>query len=179
MITQIARVSPETASARVAESFAAIKAKFGAVPDMFRALANSPAALDGYFAFAGALSGGTLGAKIAEAIALASANRHGCEFCAAAHGQLAKGAGLSTTDIAMAREAKSLDAKTQAALDLARAFWDNAGRDAQGAVATAKKAGLSDGDIAEIAAYVALNVYTNFFNNLARVEPPASWKSAA
>lgn len=178
-MTQIARIAPETATGRVAETFATIRGKFGAVPDMFRALANSPAALDGYFAFAGALSAGALGAKIAEAIALASAQRHGCDFCSAAHGQLAKAAGLSAAEIASARDAKSPDAKTQAALDLARAFWDNAGRDAQGAVGAAKKAGLSDGDIAEIAASVALNVYTNFFNNLAQVEPPAAWKAAA
>lgn len=175
----IVRIASEAATGRVAETFATIKGKFGAVPDMFRALANSPAALDGYFAFAGALSGGTLGAKTGEAIALASANRHGCEFCAAAHGQLAEGAGMSAAEIALAREAKSLDAKTQAALDLARAFWDNAGRDAQARVLAAKKAGLSDGDIAEIAAHVALNAYTNFFNNLAQIEPPASWKAAA
>lgn len=176
---KIARIAPETATGRVAETFATIEGKFGAVPDMFRALANSPAALDGYFAFSGALSAGTLGAKTAEAIALASANRHGCAFCAAAHGQLAKGAGLSSAEIAFAREAKSLDAKIQAALDLARAFWDNGGRDAQARVVAAKKAGLSDGDVAEIAAHVALNVYTNFFNNLAEIEPPASWKAAA
>lgn len=178
-MSPIARLRDDQAQGPVAAAFAAIKSKFGAIPDMFRALANSPAALDGYFAFSGALAKGSLGAKTAEAIALASANRHGCEFCAAAHGQLATAAGMAAAEIALAREAKSLDAKTQAALDLARSFWDNAGRDAQAAVADAKKAGLSDGDIAEIAAYVALNVYTNFFNNLAGIEPPAAWKAAA
>jgi AhpD family alkylhydroperoxidase len=178
-MSPIARLRDDQAQGPVAAAFAAIKGKFGAVPDMFRAMANSPVALDGYFAFSGALAKGSLDARTAESIALASAKRHGCDFCSAAHGQLAKGAGMSAAEIALAREAKSLDAKTQAALDLARAFWDSAGRDAQGAVHEAKRAGLSDGDIAEIAAHVAINVYTNFFNNLALIEPPASWKAAA
>jgi uncharacterized peroxidase-related enzyme len=178
-MTTIARVSDTQAQGAVADAFASIKGKFGAVPDMFRAMANSPAALDGYFAFAGALGKGTLGAKTAEAIALASAERNGCEFCAAAHGQLAKAAGLSAAAIAAARTARSDDAKIQAALDVARAFWDKRGHGADETLAAAKRAGLTDGEIAEIAGFVALNVYTNFFNTLAKVEPPASWKNAA
>jgi uncharacterized peroxidase-related enzyme len=175
----ITRLTDAQAQGAVAETFAAVKAKFGAVPDMFRALANSPAALGGYFAFSGALAKGTLGAATAEAIALASAARHGCDFCAAAHGQLAKGAGLTAADIVSARKGQAQNARIQAALDLAAVLWAGQGKDADTAVAAAKSKGLSDGDIAEIAGHVALNIFTNFFNNLAHIEPPAAWRAAA
>jgi hypothetical protein len=33
-------------------------------------------------------------------------------------------------------------------------------------VSTAKAAGLGDGEIAEVVAHVALNIFTNYFNNL-------------
>lgn len=178
-MTPIARIADAQAQGAVAETFAAVKAKFGAVPDMFRALANSPAALDGYFAFSGALAKGTLGSAASEAIALASAARHGCDFCAAAHGQLAKGAGLTAADIASAREGRASDTRRQAVLDLAAALWAGHGKNADAAVASAKAKGLTDGDIAEVAGYVALNIFTNFFNNLAHVVPPAAWRNAA
>jgi len=37
-------------------------------------------------------------------------------------------------------------------------------------VETVRRAGFSDGEIAEIIAHVALNIFTNYFNNTAEVE---------
>ena len=35
---------------------------------------------------------------------------------------------------------------------------------------TVRRVGFSDGEIAEIIAHVALNIFTNYFNNTAEVE---------
>jgi alkylhydroperoxidase family enzyme len=37
-------------------------------------------------------------------------------------------------------------------------------------VEAVRRAGFSDGEIAEIIAHVALNIFTNYFNNTAEVE---------
>jgi hypothetical protein len=53
---------------------------------------------------------------------------------------------------------------------------------AAGALEAARKAALSDGEIAEVIANVGLNVFTNYFNNVAEVEidfPEVSLKQSA
>src|SRR5262245_41399747 len=63
--------------------------------NLFKALANSPAALNGYVAFAGALNRGVLTAAEREAIALTTAQLNGCAYCLAAHTALGMKAGLT------------------------------------------------------------------------------------
>ena len=68
---------------------------FGATPNMFRAVANSPAALQSMWAAFGALGGGVVGAALGEQIAVAVANRNACDYCLAAHTALGRKAGVS------------------------------------------------------------------------------------
>jgi len=49
-------IDPSTASGKAKELLDAVKAKLGVVPNMMRTLANSPAALEGYLSFSGALA---------------------------------------------------------------------------------------------------------------------------
>ena len=77
------------------EILAQIHKAFGATPNMFKAVANSPAALKSMWGSFGALGSGTLGAKLGEQIAVAIANRNRCEYCLAAHTVLGKGPGAS------------------------------------------------------------------------------------
>ena len=63
----------------------AIHGAFGATPNMFRAVANSPAALKSMWSAFGALGGGVIAAKLGEQIAVAIADRNACEYCLAAH----------------------------------------------------------------------------------------------
>ena len=58
-----------------------VKAKLGSVPNLFRLLAVSPAALEGYLGLSGALGKGTLDARTRERIALAVAEFNGCGYC--------------------------------------------------------------------------------------------------
>src|ERR1700676_633358 len=60
------------------------------VPNLFRLVANSPAALEGYLGLAGALSKGALPAPTRERIALAVAEINGCNYCLSAHTYLGK-----------------------------------------------------------------------------------------
>jgi alkylhydroperoxidase family enzyme len=63
-----------------------------------------------------------------------------------------------------------LSPRNAAALQFARELVAKRGRATDGNVETVRSAGFSDGEIAEIIAHVALNIFTNYFNNTAEVE---------
>lgn len=134
--------------------------------NIFRGMANSPAVLDAYLKFSGALKQGKLPEKTREALALAVGQANKTEYCLSAHTMIGKGAGLDEASIRDARKCKSSDPKTAAALTLARQLTDKRGNVSDAEVSAAKAAGLSDGEIAEVVAHVALNIFTNYFNNL-------------
>ena len=141
-----------------------IHGAFGATPNMFRAVANSPAALQSMWAAFGALGGGTLGAKLGEQIAVAVANRNACEYCLAAHTALGRKAGANADEMAAAQIGRAADARTQAALRFALQLVEQRGQVASADVQAVRDAGFSDEEVVEILAHVALNLFTNYVN---------------
>jgi uncharacterized peroxidase-related enzyme len=136
----------------------------GATPNMFRAVANSPAALKSMWASFGALGTGVLGAKLGEQIAVAVANRNACEYCLAAHTALGKKAGASGDELLAAQLGQSDDPKTQAALRFALKLVSDRGQVSGAEVQGLREVGFSDEAIVEILAHVALNLFTNYVN---------------
>jgi alkylhydroperoxidase family enzyme len=53
---------------------------------------------------------------------------------------------------------------------LASEILESRGNVTDAELAAARQAGITDGEIAEVVAHVALNVLTNYFNVLARTE---------
>ena len=141
-----------------------IHAAFGATPNMFRAVANSPAALNSMWGAFGALGAGTLGAKLGEQIAVAVADRNACEYCLAAHSALGRKAGASAEEMTDAQTGHSADPKTQAALQFALKLVDARGQVTQADVQGLRDVGFSDEAVVEILAHVALNLFTNYVN---------------
>ncbi|MFE9812794.1 carboxymuconolactone decarboxylase family protein [Streptomyces sp. NPDC005227] len=62
-----------------------MKKSIGSVPNMAKAMANSPALLKGWMALSGALAGGDLPAPVRERLALACAEYNRCTYCLSAH----------------------------------------------------------------------------------------------
>lgn len=141
-----------------------VQKAFGATPNMFKAVANSPAALQSMWAAFGALGQGTLGAKLGEQIAVAIANRNRCEYCLAAHTVLGQNAGLSAADMAAAQVGQSSDPKTAAALAFALKVVEQRAQVSDADVANLHEVGFQDEQVVEILAHVALNLYTNYIN---------------
>ena len=131
---------------------------------MFRLLAASPATLEAYLSYNRALSHGALPAKIHEQIALVAAETNGCDYCASAHTALGKHAGLSQDDITKALEGRAADPKADAAVRFAKLLLEKRGGISDSDFNRVKQAGLSEAEIAEIVAHVAINVLTNYFN---------------
>lgn len=141
-----------------------IHAAFGATPNMFRAVANSPAALKSMWGAFGALGGGTIDAKLGEQIAVAVADRNACEYCLAAHTALGRKAGASADEMRDAQAGESADARTQAALRFAVKVVEQRAQVGEADVAALRAAGFSDEQVVEILAHVALNLFTNYVN---------------
>jgi uncharacterized peroxidase-related enzyme len=141
-----------------------IHAAFGATPNMFRAVANSPAALRAMWGAFGALGGGVLPARLGEQVAVAIANRNACEYCLAAHTALGRKAGASAQEMSEAQDGRSDDPKMAAALRFTLAVVERRGQVEAGEVEALRSAGFDEGEIVELLAHVALNLFTNYVN---------------
>lgn len=149
----------------------AVNQQLGSVPNLFRLVANSPAALEGYLGMSGALGKGTLPAPTRERIALAVAEINGCSYCLSAHTYLGKNlAKLDDTEIAANRSGTSNDPKAAAAVRFAAKVTHVRGRVSDEDVQAVRMAGYSDEQIVEIVQHVALNTWTNYINEVARTE---------
>ena len=157
--------------------------KLGSVPNLFRVIANSPAALEGYFGLAGALSKGRLDARTHERIALAVAEINGCSYCLSAHSYLARRvAKLDDAELTANRNGASNDPKADAAVRFAANVVRKRGHVSDADVAAVKQAGFDDAELVEIVAHVALNTLTNYVNEVALTEidfPAVSPRKAA
>ncbi len=167
---RINKVDPNNVPARTTELLSAVKASMGGVPNIIGTMAQSATVLDSYLGFSGTLSKGVLSNSLQEQLALASANVNGCDYCASAHTTLGQNAGLSSDETALNLRGLSNDPKTQQALLFAQAVLKSRGQVSDRELASIRMAGFSDEEIVEIVANVALNVFTNYFNNVAATD---------
>jgi uncharacterized peroxidase-related enzyme len=163
-------ISIENAQSPVKETLAAVKAKVGSLPNVFAVMANAPAALNGYLALSEALGKGKLPTNYREMIGIAIASKNASAYCLAAHSLFGKKADMQTNDLTLAQSGKSSDPKAQAVLDLALELNRTHGKGAAAAAAKARTAGLTEEEILEVAANVAVNIMTNSINGLAETE---------
>jgi len=130
---------------------------------------NSSAVLEGYLNLSAALGTGTLGAKTGELLASTIAERNQCNYCAAAHDYIGQNlVKIPANEIEAARHGTSNDPKAQAAITFARTLVSKQGLVNDEDVSSVKNAGYTDGEVAEIVGHVALNIFTNYFNNTAQ-----------
>jgi uncharacterized peroxidase-related enzyme len=167
---RIKPVDQNTADPATAELLNSVRRSMGTVPNLIATMANSLAVAKAYLGFAQALSGGTLPRRLREEIALVVGEANACGYCVAAHTALAKRAGLTEQQTKDARRATSGDEKEQAALVFARKVVQDRGIVADADVDLLRRAGYTEGEIGEIVANVALNLFTNYFNHVAATE---------
>jgi uncharacterized peroxidase-related enzyme len=167
-MNRLHQTDPEQATGKTKELFAAVHGRLGKIPNLMRVFANSPAVLEGYLNFSGALMHGALTAKLREQLALAISEINGCDYCLSAHTLSSGKVGLGPDDVRAARMGSAINDKSDAALKFARAVALERGQVSDAEVQAARSAGLSDAELVEIVAQVALNTLTNYTNNVAR-----------
>lgn len=170
-MSRLQALNPETATGKTKELFDGIQSKLGMVPNMMRTMGNSPAVLEAYLDLSGALGSGTLGAKTGELLASTIAETNQCNYCLSAHDYIGQNLiKIPAGELEAARNGESQDPKAQAAISFARTLVSKQGQVNDQDVQAVKAAGYTEGEIGEIVAHVALNVFTNYFNNTAKTE---------
>ncbi|TIX49506.1 carboxymuconolactone decarboxylase family protein [Alteraurantiacibacter aquimixticola] len=148
----------------------AVKGQLGSVPNMFRLIASSPAALTAYTGANAALSK-TLDLKTRERIALAVAQVNGCGYCLSAHSYLATNlAKIAPEEVELARNGGSQDPQAHAAVNFARKVAEERGHVSEADIAEVRAAGFSEAQVVEIVALVAENTFTNYLNEVAKTD---------
>lgn len=161
----------EAAPAAAQPLLQAVKKQLGVAPNLFRLVANSPAALEGYLSLSGALAKGELPAATRERIALAVAEINGCDYCLSAHTYLGRNvAKLDDAEITANRNGASNDIKADAAVRFASKVAKLRGHISNEDFAAVKASGYSDAQIIEIVQHVALNTWTNYINTVGQTE---------
>ncbi len=163
-MARIKIVDPAQATDKSKELLTARQNSIKSVPNLAKVLANSPAALKAWMEIDGALAKGSLDAKLRQEIALAVGQKNGCEYCVSAHTAIGKLTGLTDQQILSSRHAQGTSPKATAALAFARDLLEKRGQVLASSVQALRDQGFTDGEIAEIVAHVALNIFTNYFN---------------
>ena len=143
----------------------AVNKQLAVIPNLYRVVAHSPAALTGMTKLEAALSK-ALDLKTRTRIAIATAQVNGCDYCLSAHTYLGLNlAKISAEEIVLSRKGVSNDPKADAAVSFAARVALTRGKVNDADFAAVKMAGFSEGEIVEIIAVVALNFMTNLLNN--------------
>ena len=166
---RIEPVNPRHATGKTRRLLGRVRADLGLVPNLFGVLAAAPAALEAYLNFSAALAGGTLDERVREQLALAVAETNLSDYCLSAHEFMGQRAGLTPDEIENAVRARASDPKTDAILKLARNIVVQRGEITDSDLQRARAAGLSDGEIIETVANVALNIFMNYVSHAARL----------
>ena len=169
-MSRLSKVEDHQANPLAADLFTAIKSKVGVVPNLYRVVANQPAALKGLLVLGEELGKGDFDAETREAIALTVAGANNCDYCASAHTAISKSLKVGDSEINARLEGRSADPKLQAILTFATAVVEKRGFAEDADIATAREAGLTDSDIVETVANVAANIFTNYINHVAQTE---------
>ncbi len=170
-MTHFSFIEPEAASGKAAELLAQVQKSLGSTPNMTKAMANSPTLLKSYLALFSAVGTGTLSAAVRARLAIATAQLNGCEYCLSSHTYI--GANITKVDadeLESARKGQSADQHVAALLNLSNTIAQNAGDVDDADITAALEAGVTEAEIGELVANLALNTMTNYFNVMARVD---------
>jgi uncharacterized peroxidase-related enzyme len=164
MTQRIKAIDPAMAKGKAKELIDAVVNKYGAAPNSFRTMAVAPAAFQGFLDLSATLEGGVLPFETRYQIAIAVSEINGCSYCLSAFTAIGKGNGMQDETLAACRRAGSTDPKIDAMLKFAVAIVRARGAVTDGDFQKVKSAGVSDEEIQEIVANVALFTFANYTN---------------
>ena len=144
--------------------------KLDKAPRFLQVMANSPASLQAYVRADAALVRGQLTARQREQVALAVAEINGSSYSLSAHYDTGKSLGLSHQEMRLARNATASDPKAETMLRFTQAVVLQRGEISDDDFQALRKAGFTDAQIVEIVANIALNIFSNYFNSVAKTE---------
>jgi uncharacterized peroxidase-related enzyme len=167
-MSRIPLTDPARATGELKTTFDAVAQKFGGIPNGVKAMGVSPRTLQGYLDFAVGVASGTLSRAEREQIAVLTAQFNECGYCLSAHTLAGRAAGLSDEELLASRQGRSADVRGSAVLAFAAAVLEQRGDVGEDDLAAARASGVTDAELLDIVAEVALNTFTNYANRLVR-----------
>lgn len=165
-MARINPIDPSKADPKAKEILDGVQKKLGKIPNIFGTLAHSPAVIQAYASFSGAMATSSLPGKLREQLALAIGQANSCDYCVAAHTAIGGSLGMSQEETIAARQGKSDDAKAQSAIKFVQNVVEKRGNVGDADVKALRDAGFNDQQIVEIAGVIAMNMFTNYFNHI-------------
>jgi len=138
--------------------------------NIFKGMATNPGVLKAFLAFSSGVKAGELSDLEHEVVALVCAQKRSCEYCTAAHAQIAMSLGASEQDVASIRRGSNEDDRAQALITFVLAILDTEGFVSDDQLESFRSAGFSDGAVIEVIGAVAVNTMTNLFNHVHETE---------
>ncbi|MEU6040696.1 carboxymuconolactone decarboxylase family protein [Actinomadura sp. NPDC047616] len=170
-MSNLPALTPDEAPAKSRDILNDIIGRHGSVGPMVSTMAHSPALLQGYLDLSRAMKRTKIPRALSEKISLAVQEQIGCGLCLAAHTEAGRAAGLTDTDIALARQGTATDAREAALVAFAVRVLTEPASLTGDDIALLRAHGWSDRVIAEIPGLVSLNLLTGAFNLVAGLEP--------
>ncbi|MBK5932353.1 carboxymuconolactone decarboxylase family protein [Halochromatium salexigens] len=174
-------IEPQVADARVTALYRQIDARFGGVPNLFKALAHKPGILEATLAkVARVMDEGELERRLKEMMAVVVADAHGCAYCVGAHSMALQRLGVPPATIGLLLQdldEAPLPANWIALLQLARRAATDVHAITDADIAHLWSLGLSDAAVVELASVIELFIALSFFLDLFAVpldEPPTA-----
>lgn len=168
----------ESSPATSREMLEKVKGKFGFIPNMLGAMAESPATLKGYLTLSGILEESAFTPAERQILLLTTARENGCEYCVAAHTIGAGKAGTPPSVIASIRDDKPIADKRLAALhDFCRKVVGLRGWASETDVKAFLDTGYTRAQLLEVILAVGLKTISNYMNHIASTPLDAAFKS--
>lgn len=146
----------------------AAAARYGFVPNLFRILAESPAALGAYLGIADALNRTRLTPAEREIVTIAVSVENACTYCVAAHSTVARMVQVPEEAIAAVRAGRAVaDPKLEALRQFATAVVTTRGRPGTEELRVFQVAGYDSGHVLDVLAIVAMKTLSNYTNHIA------------
>lgn len=145
-----------------------VQNKYGFVPNLFGALAESPAVLEAYINLGEILETSSLNPVEQQIVLIATSVENGCEYCVAAHSLVAKQMVKVNPTAVDALRGRTLipDAKLQALAAFTRSVVANRGSVDERSLEVFFAAGYGNQQVLEVILGVTMKTLSNYANNL-------------
>src|SRR5438034_4562002 len=169
-MSRLTPIQTNGATSALKRSLKNSRLKLDEAPRFLQVMANSPASLRAYLRADAALVRGQLTPRQRQQVALAVAEINGSTYGLSAHYDAGKSLGLTHQEMQLARNATAADPKEETMLRFTQAVVLQRGEISDDDFQALGKAGFTDAQIVEIVGNIALNIFSNYFNSVAKTE---------
>jgi uncharacterized peroxidase-related enzyme len=166
-MSRVRQIEVGQASGLVKNLFSKVSQGLGVIPNMFRCLANSTMAFDGFRKMKASLGAGKLSPRLQKILTLATSEYNGCGYCVAANTKMSVDAGsLTAQECLDARRFMAEEPREAALLNFVRRVLETRGKVSDADLVALRGQDFDDEDIVEILAGIIITTLTNYMSSV-------------